>query len=101
MSSLCPWRRNDRDFLLILQPTRIPILQALLHVNIKFYVSLFFHKQEEISVKQTPAAKDSSACSPLTGCVRFYGVEITCGDNYAEGAEAENAGMAPEYVSPQ
>lgn len=33
--------------------------------------------------------------------MHFYGVEIIYGDNYAEGAEAENAGMAAEHVSTQ
>lgn len=74
-----------------------------LHVNIKFHATLSFSTKGggKKSVKQTPAAKYSPACSTLTGCMHFYGVEIICGDNYAEGAEAENAGMAAEHVSTQ
>lgn len=52
-------------------------------------------------MKQTPAAKYIPDCSMLTGCMHFYGVEIICGSNYAEGAEAENAGVAVEHVSTQ
>lgn len=37
----------------------------------------------------------------LTGCMHFYGARIICGDNYAGGAEAENAGTAAEWISTQ